>query len=118
MNIIFLGLGTNTGDRAMNLKKSIFALKNKGINIIAQSKIYETSPWGYTDQPDFLNACIKAETELSAEELLLTLKSLEKELGREESFRWGPRLIDIDILYFNSETISRNDLDYPPPWHS
>ena len=99
-HIVYLALGTNLGDRPANLRTAIEALPPE-INVIAESKVYETPPWGYEDQPAFLNMAVKCETALEPESLLKRLKQLEVQLGREQSFRWGPRLIDIDILFYD-----------------
>lgn len=115
MNIVFLGLGTNLGDRTGNLNTALKLLPEKGLKILAVSGIYETAAWGFTDQPDFLNLCLQARTDLNPGDLLDTLKILEKEIGRKESFHWGPRLIDIDILYYNNQIISEDNIRIPHP---
>jgi 2-amino-4-hydroxy-6-hydroxymethyldihydropteridine diphosphokinase len=79
------------------------------IYVLAESHIYETPPWGYEDQPAFLNMVLKTETDLEPEALLKYLKQLEVELGRKQNFRWGPRLIDLDILFYDDLV-----LDSPP----
>ena len=114
MNKVFLGLGTNIGDKKKNLDASIDKLSKELLNI-KESKRYSTSAWGYTEQDDFLNSCLYAETEVSPAELLEFTQSIEKDIGREKTFKWGPRLIDIDILFFNKEIIKRKDLTIPHP---
>ena len=79
------------------------------------SKVYETPPWGYENQPAFLNMAVKCETNLEPESLLKRLKQLEVQLGREQSFRWGPRLIDIDILFYNDLILESESLTIPHP---
>jgi 2-amino-4-hydroxy-6-hydroxymethyldihydropteridine diphosphokinase len=88
---VYIALGTNLGDRKFNLRAAIDAMP-PDVNVIAESHLYETPPWGYKDQPAFLNMVVKAETNLEPEALLKYLKQLETELGRESNFRWGPRL--------------------------
>jgi len=79
------------------------------------SHIYETPPWGYTDQPAFLNMAVKCETHLEPPALLKHLKHLEAKLGREKTFRWGPRLIDIDILFYEDLVLKSESLVIPHP---
>ena len=114
MSIVYLALGTNLNDRSANLRAAIEALPSK-INVIAESKVYETPPWGYENQPAFLNMAVKCETNLEPESLLKRLKQLEVQLGREQSFRWGPRLIDIDILFYNDLILKSESLTIPHP---
>lgn len=85
------------------------------LHILAQSPVYETAPWGYTNQPDFLNQVIKAKTDLSPEQLLATLKSVEATLGRVPTFRYGPRPIDLDILLYDDLVIETPQLTLPHP---
>jgi 2-amino-4-hydroxy-6-hydroxymethyldihydropteridine diphosphokinase len=113
-HIVYLALGTNLGDRSANLRAAIKALSPE-INVIAKSKVYETPPWGYDDQPTFLNMAVKCETNLEPESLLKRLKQLEVQLGREQSFRWGPRLIDIDILFYDNIILESESLIIPHP---
>jgi 2-amino-4-hydroxy-6-hydroxymethyldihydropteridine diphosphokinase len=114
MSIVYLALGTNLGDRLANLRAAIEALPPE-IKVIAESKVYETPPWGVEDQPAFLNMAVKCETDLDAESLLHRLKQLEVQLGREKSFRWGPRLIDIDILFHDNLILESESLTIPHP---
>ena len=113
-DIIYLALGTNLGDRPANLRAAIETLPPE-IKVIAESKVYETPPWGYEDQPAFLNMAVKCETALEPESLLKRLKQLEVRLGREQSFRWGPRLIDIDILFYDDLILESESLIIPHP---
>ena len=114
MSIVYLGLGTNLGDRKQNINKAIGAISLK-MSISKQSSLYETTAWGYTDQPNFLNQVIQIETNLSPLRLLNFLKKTEVELGRVENFRYGPRLIDIDILFYDDliKTTSRLQIPHP-----
>jgi 2-amino-4-hydroxy-6-hydroxymethyldihydropteridine diphosphokinase len=113
-HITYLALGTNLGDRLANLRAAIEAMPPK-IAVLAASHVYETVPWGYTDQPVFLNMAVKAETGLGPESLLKHLKRLEVRLGRERSFRWGPRSIDLDILFYDDLVIDTQPLVIPHP---
>ena len=114
MSIVYLALGTNLGDRPANLRAAMEALSPE-IKVLAESKVYETPPWGYETQPAFLNMAVKCETALEPESLLKRLKQLEVQLGREQSFRWGPRLIDIDILFYNDLILESESLTIPHP---
>ena len=105
---IYIALGTNIGDRIENLRAAIQSLPPQ-FERVRPSRIFETPPWGYADQPAFLNMALHARTELSPAESLARLKQLEVELGREQTFRWGPRLIDLDILFYDDLV-----LDSPP----
>jgi 2-amino-4-hydroxy-6-hydroxymethyldihydropteridine diphosphokinase len=112
----YLGLGTNLGDRLANLAAARSGLdSNPAIRVIEASSVYETSPWGYLEQPDFLNQALGVETDLHPRELLEFIKKLEKELGRKPAFRNGPRLIDIDILFYDDLVLSEEGLDIPHP---
>jgi len=114
MSIAYLGLGTNLGNRKENLSKAIEAISLK-MSISKQSSLYETTAWGYTDQPDFLNQVIQVETNLSPLRLLNFLKKTEVELGRVENFHYGPRLIDIDILFYDDLIKTTGRLQIPHP---
>jgi 2-amino-4-hydroxy-6-hydroxymethyldihydropteridine diphosphokinase len=111
---IYLSLGSNLGDRFANLQAAIHELP-PDVNPLIQSSVYETSPWGYTDQPQFLNQVIQADTDLDPDELLAFLKKLETSLGRQESFRFGPRLIDLDILFYDRLIMNTSQLTIPHP---
>ena len=113
-HIIYLALGTNLGDRSANRRAAIEALL-PDVKVIAESKVYETPPWGVEDQPAFLNMAVKCETALEPESLLKRLKQLEVQLGREKSFHWGPRLIDIDILFYDDLIFESESLTIPHP---
>lgn len=111
---VYLSLGTNLGDRAANLKQAVASLPPQ-MTIKAKSDVYETPPWGYTDQEPFLNQAVKATTYLEAEPLLKHLKRLEVALGRKATFRYGPRLIDIDILFYDDLVLETPALVLPHP---
>lgn len=112
--MVYLALGTNLGDRLENLRAAVQAMP-AGVEVLRSSPIYETEPWGYTDQPRFLNQVIEAHTVLSPRELLVSLKDLELQLGRKESFRYGPRQIDLDILFYGEQVINEPQLQIPHP---
>lgn len=114
MSTAYLGLGTNLGDRKENLRKAVDAIA-LNMSVCKQSSLYETAAWGYTDQPDFLNQVIEVETDLTPLRLLNFLKKTEKELGRVKNFRYGPRLIDLDILFFEDLVKSTSRLQIPHP---
>jgi 2-amino-4-hydroxy-6-hydroxymethyldihydropteridine diphosphokinase len=111
---VYIALGTNLGNRLANLRAAIQAMPPE-IQVLAESHVYETPPWGYEEQPAFLNMVIKAETKLEPEPLLKRLKQLEVELGREQNFRWGPRLIDLDILFYDDLVLDSPPLVIPHP---
>ena len=109
---LYLALGSNIGDRAANLKAAIKAIKPE-VNTTKCSPVYETPPWGYDDQPRFLNQVIEAETDLSPGELLSHLKETEKLLGREKTFKNGPRVIDLDIIFYDDLVVNSPPLVIP-----
>jgi 2-amino-4-hydroxy-6-hydroxymethyldihydropteridine diphosphokinase len=113
-HIVYLALGSNLGDRLANLKQAISSLPPQ-LEVQAKSQVYETPPWGYEDQPKFLNQVIKAKTYVDPEPLLKHLKRLEVALGRKESFSNGPRLIDLDILFFDDRVLNTPSLAIPHP---
>ncbi|MFZ0544923.1 MAG: dihydropteroate synthase [Candidatus Promineifilaceae bacterium] len=114
VNQVFLALGTNLGQRHKNLQQAVVAV-GEFVTVQAVSPIYETAPWGKTDQPDFLNICIEATTSLEPSELLTVCKSAETNLGRQPSERWGPRLIDIDIIFYGDNVLETERLTIPHP---
>jgi 2-amino-4-hydroxy-6-hydroxymethyldihydropteridine diphosphokinase len=111
---VYLALGTNLGDREANLQTAIAALAPKA-SVARQSTIYATPPWGYTDQPEFLNQVIEVDTLLHPLPLLHLLKSIEEQMGRVETFRNGPRLIDLDILFYGQEVVEGQIVQIPHP---
>lgn len=114
MTHVFLAMGSNQGDRRKNLAHGVALLESEVRNINF-SRIYETEPVGVTDQPLFLNLVVAGDTNLSAPDLLRFVKSIERRAGRRPTFRWGPRVIDVDILLFGSESIRDVDLVVPHP---
>ena len=119
---VYLGLGSNLGQREANLARAIQLLgqpfdsaQGGRVEPLRASSIYETAPWGYTEQPPFLNCVVEAETALPPHLLLQSVQGLEKAMGRKPGFRYGPRLIDVDILLYGSLTIDQPDLQIPHP---
>lgn len=115
----YLSLGTNMGDKKKNLLEAIEKIgKLENTKVTSQSTILETEPFGYTEQDMFLNACIEIKTLFTPQELLEKLLSIELEMGRVRTIKWGPRIIDIDILFFDDEIIQDKNLAVPHPWIS
>lgn len=116
MKNVFLGLGSNVGDREAYLNQAVSAIGNqKDIRIGCVSSIYETEPWGKRDQNFFLNQVIAIETELDPQNLIVTCQRIEKDLGGNRGGRWGPRRIDIDLLLFGDQIIDEENLQVPHP---
>jgi 2-amino-4-hydroxy-6-hydroxymethyldihydropteridine diphosphokinase len=108
------GLGSNIGDKPDNIRKALKLLEDLGVaRLTAVSRIYRTPPWGVLDQGDFANACAIGETRLSPYELLAAVKKIEADMGREPTRRWGPRLIDVDILFLGDHTLDDPELTLP-----
>ena len=114
MYSFLISLGSNLGDR-QNAILSAHKLLAKDISLICASRIFETPPWGYEDQPPFLNQVIKATTQLPPLKLIDKLKGIEMEVGREPNFRYGPRLIDLDILFYDDMIFKTEELTIPHP---
>lgn len=112
--LVYLSLGTNLADRANNLRTARESLPPE-VKLRKASAIYVTPPWGYQDQPEFLNQVVEVQTELAPLALLRYLKAIEAEMGRLETFRYGPRLIDIDILFYDSCLVQCEELRIPHP---
>ena len=113
MNIVFLQLGGNLGNREQLLKDAILAVENRVGNIIDLSKVYESAPWRVEGQNNYLNQIIKVKTTLLAREVLSTVLNIEKQLGRIRIEKWGERLIDIDIIFYNNSIIETPELCVP-----
>jgi 2-amino-4-hydroxy-6-hydroxymethyldihydropteridine diphosphokinase len=111
---VFLGLGSNLGDRGENLRRAVAGI-GRAAAVEAVSSVYESAPWGFADQPDFWNLVVQARTSLPPAALLSKLKALETELGRTPTFRMGPRVIDIDILLYGEERVAVPGLAIPHP---
>jgi len=113
-HIVFLGLGSNLGKREENIADVVEMLDDRSdINVLMCSELYETKPYGYKDQPDFINACAKIETFLEPEQLLAVINMIENSCGRVRDVHWGPRTIDIDILFYDDRIIDTEDLHIP-----
>ncbi len=112
---VFLGIGSNLGERKTRIEQGIAALKNCGMSILRRASLYETEPVGITDQPWFLNTVVAGETALAPQRLLKLCKEIERTAGRKETVRFGPRLLDIDILLYKGLVIHEKDLDIPHP---
>jgi len=112
----FLSLGSNLGNRKENLQRAVEALAaHPGIRLAASSSIYETEPVGFRDQPRFLNSVIEVETELSPGELLDVAHGIENDMGRVRTFKWGPRVIDVDILIYDGACEDSEKVIIPHP---
>jgi 2-amino-4-hydroxy-6-hydroxymethyldihydropteridine diphosphokinase len=111
---VFIGAGGNSGDVAATLRRAVARLRRVG-RVLRVSPTYRSKAWGVTDQPDFLNVAIALETHLSPHALLRTLKTIERDLGRVKTFRWGPRVIDLDILTYGKARLRDPDLEIPHP---
>jgi 2-amino-4-hydroxy-6-hydroxymethyldihydropteridine diphosphokinase len=131
MSTVYIGIGSNIGNREKNCIHAIQLLKENGIAVKKQSSMYETEPWGIKDQPKFINMAIEVETKKEPEELLTVLKCIEKTIGREDAIccseptayrllptaqRWGPRIIDLDILFYDDLILDRAGLKIPHPF--
>lgn len=113
---VYLGLGTNLGDRLHHMKQAIHWLRKRNeIEVTRISSIYETEPVGYLDQPHFLNLVCEIETTLTPTQLFAHIQWIEQKLKRVRTVRWGPRTIDIDILLFGNQIIHQPDLMIPHP---
>ncbi len=116
--VAYLGLGANVGDRSGNLAAALSELAGAaGVRLLRRSAVYETEPWGYAGQPAFLNCAAEVATTLSPARLLALVKDIEARLGRQPGFRYGPRVIDLDILLFGEAVIhlTEPDLQIPHP---
>ena len=115
MNIAYLLIGGNIGNRMANLQAAREAIAKHGGHLKGISDVFETAAWGMEDQPSFLNQALELHTELKPKALLDVLLQVEKSLGRERDQKWGPRLIDIDILLYNDEVVDEEGLRIPHP---
>jgi 2-amino-4-hydroxy-6-hydroxymethyldihydropteridine diphosphokinase len=115
MTRTYLGLGSNLGDRLAHLRRAVELLGEREVPVLRSSRVYETDPVGGPAQPDYLNAVIEADTDLDAHGLLETCRSVEDTMGRVRSARWGPRVIDVDVLTYGREDIDTSDLQVPHP---
>ena len=110
----FLGLGTNMGDRKKNLTQALTILNDRpDLTVLRTSSIYETEPWGLANQPKFLNMVAEFATSISPDELLERVKKVEQDMGRKAGPRFGPRIIDIDILLLEDQVVDEPNLNVP-----
>lgn len=113
---VYLGIGANLDLRILHCYQAMYQLqKSASVHVIDRSSFYETEPFGYEEQNWFINLVLKIQTELSPRALLRLTQEIEKNLGKDTQFKWGPRTIDIDILLYEDERISEPDLIVPHP---
>jgi 2-amino-4-hydroxy-6-hydroxymethyldihydropteridine diphosphokinase len=115
MNEVYLLTGSNIGNRMDFLSKALLALEDACGIVSRRSAIYETAPWGKADQESFLNQVLQIQTNLDPMALLNAILSIEEKLGRKRNIKYGPRLIDIDILFYNNEVVQEKGLIIPHP---
>ncbi len=116
MQNVYLLLGSNLGDSKKYISDSVDIIQKRIGIIIQKSSLYQTESWGNTDQPDFINQVILINSELSPEEVLKEILSIETELGRRRHEKWGSRIIDIDILFYGDQVVKTDDLTVPHPF--
>jgi len=115
-HIVYIGIGSNVGDKAYQCEQGISEIQKLDRHrLLARSSLYKTQPIGYTEQDWFINLVIKIETEMDAPALLSSLKEIESQFGRVKTLRWGPRTIDLDILFFDAHQIQTDELIVPHP---
>lgn len=114
MATIYLALGSNVGDSKDHIQQAVKLLE-LSVQNIQQAPVYKSKAVGYTDQPDFLNTALQGQTTLSPEDLLALIKTIEEKLGRQNRFRWGPREIDIDIIFYDNQVSESPNLTLPHP---
>ncbi len=111
-----IALGSNLGDKAGNIDTAIRLLAERGdVRLVGRSRNFATEPWGKTDQDTFINACVLVATKLSPRALLERCQEIEQRMGRTQTEKWGPRLIDLDLLVYGDQTIQEPDLVLPHP---
>lgn len=115
MATVYIGIGSNLGDREVNCLRAIDLMAGRGLKVKRRSGAYETEPWGVKEQPRFINMAVEVETDARPLEILRTLKDIEKRLGRRETVRYGPRVIDLDILLYDSLVLDEPSLRIPHP---
>uniref|UniRef100_A0A7C4AIL8 2-amino-4-hydroxy-6-hydroxymethyldihydropteridine pyrophosphokinase n=1 Tax=Thermodesulfovibrio aggregans TaxID=86166 RepID=A0A7C4AIL8_9BACT len=115
MHKVYLLLGSNIGDRKKNIEIALSELKHCGLIISKISSMYNTSPWGYIEQPEFLNVALECFTSLQPFDLLKEIKKIEKKMGRVDTVKYGPRIIDIDIIFYDDLILKSEELTIPHP---
>lgn len=114
---VYLSLGSNMGDKRENLLEAIKRVGElENTEVVKSSTILETEPFGYIEQDNFLNACLEVKTLLTPQEFLSSILKIELDMGRVREIKWGPRVIDIDILFYDDEIIQEDNLAVPHPW--
>lgn len=114
---VYLSLGSNIGDKRKNLLEAIRKIGElENTEVIKSSTILETEPFGYLEQDNFLNACLEVKTLMTAQEFLKVILQIELDMGRVREIKWGPRIIDIDMLFYDKEVIEEDNLAVPHPW--
>lgn len=114
---VYLSLGSNMGDKRENLLEAIKKVGElENTEVVKSSTILETEPFGYIEQDNFLNACLEVKTLLTPQEFLSSILKIELDMGRVREIKWGPRVIDIDILFYDDEIIQEDNLAVPHPW--
>jgi len=116
MHQVFLGIGTNLGDRRENLTKTIFYLKRLLGEVRSFSSIYETKSWGVANQPNYLNMVVAIQTYQTPQNTLATILAIEQLMGRQRAIKWGSRLIDIDLLFYDDLRVETHNLKIPHPY--
>ena len=111
----YIGIGSNLGMRKKNCEKAIQLVSRENISVLNRSEMLETEPWGIIDQPRFINMVMEVATDLAPEALLGLLKKIETDLGRTSTVRWGPRVIDLDILFYDDLVMKTAELEIPHP---
>ena len=115
MPTAYVALGSNLGDRETALRRGVKEMREGGLQVTAGSRIYESSPVGKTDQPDFLNGAVAVEASIPPRELLELLLGFERALGRVRDEKWGPRTLDLDLLMYGHEVVKEEGLQVPHP---
>jgi len=115
MNVVYILMGTNLGDRVSNILKAKNAIISDIGSVVNESSIYETTPWGIENQPSFLNMVVKVDSFYSGADVLTKLLDIEIRLGRVRKAKWTERIIDLDILYFNKDIVTEKNLKIPHP---
>ncbi|MGC9045127.1 MAG: 2-amino-4-hydroxy-6-hydroxymethyldihydropteridine diphosphokinase [Thermodesulfovibrio sp.] len=115
MHRVFLSIGSNIGEKEKNCLQAIAILEQSGLIINKTSSIYITKPWGFKNQPDFANMAVEAFTDFDPRELLQLIKKIEKQMGRKSTIKYGPRIIDIDIIFYDNLIYESENLNIPHP---